>query len=85
LAESFRDWASAWKELRVEAEAFRELDDERVLVLTTRSGRGRRSGMELAQIGAQAATVVHLRGGVVTRLIYYWDRDRALADLGLTD
>src|SRR5439155_449668 len=33
LAEAWRSWLSAWEDLRIEVDEFRELDDERVLVL----------------------------------------------------
>ena len=62
---------------------YRELDDERVLVLYRRSGRGKTSGLELGQIRSKGAVLFHARGGKVTRLVFYWDRERALADLGL--
>jgi hypothetical protein len=50
MPKGFRDWTSAWEGYRVEAEGCRELDEERVLVLTRSSGRGKTSGIELAQI-----------------------------------
>ena len=88
MAEGFRAWSSAWEEFRVEAEEFRELDSERVLVLTRRSGRGKTSGVDLAQLRSKAARqgadLFHIRGGKVTKLVVYFDRERAFADLGLS-
>ena len=46
---------NAWKGLRVEAEECRQLDDERVLVLTRLSGRGKTSGIDLGQMRAKGA------------------------------
>jgi ketosteroid isomerase-like protein len=84
LPEGARDFLSAWEDLRLEAEAYRELDDERVLVLIRFAGRGKLSGLELAQLGTKGAAVFHISDGKVTRYVRYFDRDRALADLGLT-
>jgi ketosteroid isomerase-like protein len=69
---------------RVEAEEYRELDEERVLVLVHWGGRGRMSGVELGQTQSKAASLFHVRDDKVTRLVIYYDRERALADLGLT-
>jgi ketosteroid isomerase-like protein len=81
-------WAamlSAWEDLRADPEEFRELEDGRVLVLLRNSGRGKGSGIALDEISTRNANVFTIRDGKVTSLKLYWDRDRALADLGLGD
>ena len=83
MRDMWREWLSAWDEWRVEAEEYRELDDERVLVLFDPRGRGKTSGIELQTARAKAATVLRIRGGKVVALTWYFERDRALADLGL--
>jgi ketosteroid isomerase-like protein len=83
VADSLRDFLNAWEGLRNEAEEYRELDDERVLVLVRYSGRGKSSGLELAQMGTPAANLFHVRDGKVTKSVHYWDRERALAEVGL--
>jgi ketosteroid isomerase-like protein len=80
LASKLREFQSAWHEYHSEALEYRELDSERVLVLTHASGHAKASGLE---IGQSRANVFHVRGGKVTRLVAYWDRERALADVGL--
>jgi ketosteroid isomerase-like protein len=80
LIEGGRTILSAWEDWRPQAAEYRELDDERVLVLTRQSGRGKTSGLEVEQT---TAGLFHISNGKVTRLAIYWDRDRALADLGL--
>jgi ketosteroid isomerase-like protein len=54
-----------------------------VLVLARITGRGKASEVQVDN--ASAATLVHVRDGKVTKLVAYWDRDRALADLGLKE
>jgi hypothetical protein len=83
MADSTRDWMAVWQDWRVEGDEYRELDGGRVLVLVRYSGRGRTSGMQIAQVRTTGATLFHLSGGKVTRLVFYLDRERALADLGL--
>jgi ketosteroid isomerase-like protein len=80
MREGFRDFVSAWEGYRSTPNEFRELDGERVLVLLRTTARGKRSGVE---IGQTRASLFHIRRGKVTRLLHYWDRDRALADLGI--
>jgi ketosteroid isomerase-like protein len=84
MADRTRDFLSAWEGLRAEAEEFRELDAERVLVLDHSSGgSGKTSGLEVAQMSQKGAHLFHIRGGKVTRLVIYLDRELAFADLGL--
>jgi ketosteroid isomerase-like protein len=83
MAEGFRDLVGAWEEWRPRADAYRELDGERVLVLDHFSGRGKVSGLEIGRTRTEGAVLFHLRGGKVTKAVVYWDRERALADLGI--
>jgi ketosteroid isomerase-like protein len=83
LAKGWRSILSAWEEYRHEADDYRELDDERVLVLHHWSGRGKTSGLDVGRMRTQAAILFHVRDGKVTRLVGYFDRNRAFADLGL--
>jgi ketosteroid isomerase-like protein len=84
MAQGWRDWLSAWEDVRVEADEYRELEGERVLVLTHYSGgSGKASGLELGQIHGAGVAPFHIRDGKVTRLVLYVDRERALADVGL--
>jgi ketosteroid isomerase-like protein len=81
MAEGFREWLSIWKDFRLAADEYRQLDGERVVVLDRLSGHAKISGLEIGE--ARTATLFHIRGGKVTRLVLYWDRDRMFADLGL--
>ena len=83
MAKAFHGVLSAYAEYQVTAEEFRELDEERVLVLHSYMGRGKTSGLEIGQIASKGADLFHVSDGKVTRLVLYWELDRALADLGL--
>jgi ketosteroid isomerase-like protein len=83
MADALRDVLSAWEDFRLLADEYRELDGERVLVFDRNSGRGRTSGAEIGHTRAQGAQLFRLHGGKVTQLVSYWDRERALTDLGL--
>jgi hypothetical protein len=82
--EWMRDFLSAWEGYSLKIDECRELDDERVLMLVhAGGGRGQSSGLELGQHGGGGAAIVHIRAGAATRVVIYFNRERALADLGL--
>jgi len=85
MAESWQEWVRGWKDYRVEADEYRELDDERVLVLTRSTALGKAGQLVVGQLRTKGAVLYHVSDGKVTRLVYYWDRERALADLGLEE
>ena len=85
MTEGWRDFLSTWEELHAEAEEFREIDSERVLVLLHNSGRGKMSRLDVGQMSWKAANLIQIRRGKVTRFVNYFDRERALADLGLEE
>ena len=85
MAEGWREFLAAWENYRVVADEYRELDDERVLVFHHRTGRGKASGMELGEMRTGGANLLYVRDGKVTKMVIYFHRDRALADLGLEE
>ena len=85
LAEGWRSWLNAFEDFRAEAEEFRELEGERVLALVQFSGHGRASGLDVGRTQSRGANLFHLRGGKVTRLVTYMDRELALEAVGLRE
>jgi ketosteroid isomerase-like protein len=86
MSEGFRDFLGGLDEYRLEAEEYRELDSHRVVAITRNTGHGKISGLDLSHLpGKSGAAVFHVRNGKVARLVFYWDRDRALTDLGLKE
>jgi catechol 2,3-dioxygenase-like lactoylglutathione lyase family enzyme/ketosteroid isomerase-like protein len=83
LADAFRDWLSAFGGFRLQASEFRELDDERVLTLSFAGGHGKASGLNIRQAQAKCVHLFHIRGRRVTKLVVYFDHERAFADLDL--
>ncbi len=84
MAEAVREALDAWEEVRLVGDAYRRLDGNRTLILIRRRARGKGSGLEVTEaIRTQGAVLFHVQSGTVTRLVLYWDRDRAFADLGL--
>jgi ketosteroid isomerase-like protein len=84
MMQAMRNVLDPWEGARIEADEYRELDEERVLVLNHLSGRGKASGLEVGQMRRNGAAVLYVRDYRVTRYLSYLDRARAFADLGLS-
>jgi ketosteroid isomerase-like protein len=85
LGRAWGAWMSAWDDLRVEVDEYRDLDDERVLVLARKHGRGKQSGLEIDEMHAKGAIICYVRGGNVTRMDLYYNRENAFIDLGRSE
>jgi hypothetical protein len=85
VGHGLREFLSEWENFRLVADGYRELDEERVLALDHRAGRGRASGLELETVRTYGARLFYVRNAMVRKLVVYFDRDRALADLGLAE
>ena len=83
MVEGWRAYLDAWDDYYSEPVEMRELDEERVLVFDQVRGRAKASGVDLGQISAYGADVWHVRAGKVVRIAIYFERERALADVGL--
>jgi ketosteroid isomerase-like protein len=83
MAKLVRKSLTPWEHASIEVEECRELKGDRVLALVRRSGRGKRSGVDLQEAWTEGALLFQIGGGQVTGLVVYWDREQALTDLGL--
>ncbi len=79
----WRQFLDAWEGHQIEVDEYRELDAGRVLTLGAFRARGKASGVDLEQLRTTGANVFYLRDGKVIKLVIYFDRGHALADLGL--
>jgi hypothetical protein len=85
LAEGWLDVLRAWEHFHPAVDQYRELEDGQILVLVRWRGRGKRSGVQVGETGAKGAQLFRLGGGMVRRLVTYLDRERAFADLGVSE
>ena len=83
MAKRYGDWLSGWKDFRAELEDLIVVDSTRILVLVHNSARGRVSDLKMDQ--RSVANLFEIDSGMVTRLALYWDRNRALEDVGLAE
>jgi ketosteroid isomerase-like protein len=81
MADRYGRWLGGWKDFRAKPEEMIVVDPTRILVLVRNSGQGRLSGFEMQE--RSVANLFEFRNKRVTRLVIYWERQRALADLGL--
>ncbi len=81
MSQRYGEWLREWTDFRAEPEQFIVGEDDWILVLVRNSGRGRTSGYEFEE--RSVANLFEFREGTVIRLVLYFDRDRARADLGL--
>jgi ketosteroid isomerase-like protein len=84
MKKGWRTFLGTWDGFHAEADEYRLIHDESVLVLDRFYGRGKQSGLEVGGMRTEGALLFRLRDSMVTRLVLYLDRDHAFADLGLT-
>ena len=76
------EYLHAFSDLRIEAEEIIDLEDDRVLVLSRHTARGKLSG---APIDHELGDLFALRAGKVVRFDSYWDRAVATKAVGLSE
>ena len=82
LSRAMAEYLHAFSDLRIEAESIIDLDDDRVLVLSRQSARGKLSGVP---IDHEFGDLFTLRAGKVVRFVSYWDRAAAMQAVGLSE
>jgi hypothetical protein len=72
------EFLRSWGGGRILLEGCRELGEQRVLALMREGDTGESAGR-----GSGSAQILDIHDGMVTRMASYFDRERALAELGL--
>jgi len=80
VSAAFGEYVGAFSEFRVEADRIIDLHDERVLVLSRHTGRGKRSGVPTEH---ELGELITLHDGRIVRVDFYWDRAEAFEVAGL--
>ncbi len=78
----FEDIPDGFEDYRVEVEELTDIDQGRVLVVATYSGRGKASGIEIAE---RISSVHRLRDGMIVSVRDYPSRREALEAAGLSE
>jgi ketosteroid isomerase-like protein len=77
-----REVSDTWEEYRVVGQDFRDLAEDRVLVLSRIEGRGAGSG---GLVDAEMGQVYDFRDGKIARVRTYLDHSNALKAVGLSE
>jgi uncharacterized protein len=77
----FEQWFDAWEEIEYTPEELFD-EDDRVVVVIRRRGRGKGSGVEVSD---QVIHVYTVRGEKIVRFEGFTDKDEALAAAGLSE
>jgi hypothetical protein len=83
MSVAWRNVLNAWGDYRAGAEGFRDLESGDILALAVFSAPGPASGSDVTQVLARGVSVMRIHEGRVRKLVVFFDRDRAFADLGL--
>jgi ketosteroid isomerase-like protein len=77
-----RGYLHPFSDLRIEAERIIDLGEDRVLVLSRQTGRGKQS---LAPIEHAFGELFTVRGSRIVRYESYWDRAKAFEAAGISE
>jgi ketosteroid isomerase-like protein len=82
MSVAMRDYLRPFSDLRIEAERIIDLSEDRVLVLSRQTARGKQSDVP---IDHEAGDLFRLRHGKIVRYEAYWNRSEALEAAGLSE
>ena len=80
IRKGFREWVGSWEDYRVEVVDVIDAGDDKVVLMTRQTGKGRGSGVP---VEVTNATVNTLRNGKVVRMDVYPSPAEALRAAGL--